>query len=65
MPPIDRTPDDGEVLHQPVQPPFPESKPGRERQDETRGQPAADPGRGAPAGPRVDPLTGAGEDVAG
>ncbi len=66
MPPIDPSPHAGEVMHQPSQPRYPQPKPGRQS-DDTVDQPSDRAGReGGSAGePKTDPVTGAGEDIAG
>jgi hypothetical protein len=64
--PIDPTPQGGEVTRKTPEPEYPEPKP--QGADRTRnGEAGADRDeRGAPSDrPREDPLTGAGEDIAG
>jgi hypothetical protein len=64
--PIDPTPQGGEVTRELPEAEYPEPKP---QGEDRNGHPAADADRDkgdAPsAKPRTDPLTGAGEDIAG
>lgn len=67
MPPIDPSPHAGEVMRQPSQPRYPEPKPDRQRDEPARGQPTERAGSGSavPGQEKTDPVTGAGEDIAG
>lgn len=61
--PTDPTPHAGQVMERPPEPEYPEPKPdatGGDRPDEPE---QSDRRSGQPS--RVDPLTGAGEDIAG
>ena len=70
MPPADTTPHGKEIMHAPPEPKYPEPKPGEESDEPVRGQPNADSesrgdGGAATDAAAVDPVTGAGEDIAG
>jgi hypothetical protein len=62
--PIDPTPQGSQVTRELPEPQYPEPKPQAEDR-QRRPAPEADRDQPDPAGARVDPLTGAGEDIAG
>lgn len=67
MPPIDPTPQGGEVTRERDEPQFPQRVPAAQGDGADRPQADADrdKGDGPEASARIDPITGAGENVAG
>lgn len=69
MPPTDPTPQGGEVTHERDEPQFPERVPAAQGDGTGRERPNADADRDKGDGPdasaRIDPITGAGDNIAG
>ena len=63
--PVDPTPQGGEVTREPPEPRYPEPKPVAREQSRPAAGSVCGEAEAPRDRPRVDPLTGAGEDVAG